>query len=722
MWIHGPSSWGVPTTDFPGYWVAGRLALLGRLDGSVYVYDELQRAGQQLASMPHTVLSFTPQPPPVALLAAPLAVLDLEMAAHLWWGLKILCALALPLALARTARVPLWVGVAFLFAGGFFLERDLQTGQVYLPLLLGLTWAVGEVAGAKPDAGGWPSRVVKGVLVGVAASAKLFPGVLLLPWGWRGRGWEVLGAAIGGILAFGGVLWFLGPGILFAWGAVVFPGSASGTFAALFHPGAESLYSLTLQLLVRDPFQNPDAPLHSPLLQALLWGGIRAALILLALAKTAGAGDDEGPLMSVLWLQLALLLSPLLTSYHNLLALLPLAVVMGRLHRQQRWRWLGALGGAWLWFAFGHPHVLVWQHGLSTGWMAPLAFGRLWLNLLIFMAILASSSPILLPSTLLRRGLVQGVSVATTLFFLGGPLVGILGRDGRDDTTMATPAPEDDWDITSRRSPFQRERGGPLTFSAMDWERFTVHQGREIRAEQVGSDLYDPSPGPEGSVLFTMVNRSGNPNSRVLLQTPSGGLYPLSPADRLCEEATAASCRVVFRCEKERGGGGEVWEAEGCQRRVPPRLMGTGPVSGVAISPRGNGLVTVGADEKSLKVQWPGEEGREEKNYRSPAWGRVRRPRFDESGCRVVFEVWPSGNGISRTRSQVWMVDACKDKDPWKVTGGAFRDRDPSFSPSGDSIWVASDRGGGVHAYRLFQIPLPGEESRRGEESFPRAP
>lgn len=694
----------VPTSDFPSYWLAGRLAAEGRLDGRVYDYAWFQVQGDA-APGPETLYSFTPQPPTVALAFLPLGALEVAAAARIWLGIQAVAAVALVPALAAAAGIPGPLAAAALLGSGAMLSRDLGVGQVYLPVLLAVVGAALLLARGRDGAGGG--------LLGAAAAFKLFPALLLVPLVLGGRWRAVAGAAAAGLGVLGASLAVLGPDVHAAWLGAVLPGTAGGGFAALFHPGGESFLAFALQAFHADPVRNPDPWIHRPRLAALAWGLARLAVVVAALRATARVrrgGPGAGPAVMALWLQAALLLSPIVTTYHNLLALFPATLGAARQARRggSGWIWAAAVAGAWLAVAFVQPHFVVQQHALARGPTLPLAFGRLWMDLLVFAALASSLAGSRGEETgaspLRERGGARAAGLAAALAFVVVPLLG--GRAEVPGVGDAVPLPEDGWEIATRRGPAAAP-GEETTFAAMDWKLYTVHRGRGVRAEVPGADLFDPAPLEGGGVAFVAVRRGGPPASEVMVQDRGGARRRISPAGAWCDGPTAAGSRVAFTCRERPDGPGRVHVASsaGAAGGVVP---GLGPVAEAALAPGGDLLALVPPGREGLEVRtapWAGRGGAR-MAWSDPGWARVERPRFSPGGCRIAFVAWPRGGPVESSRSRIWIGDACGGAAPAPLPSGPWRDRDPSFAPDG-SLLFASDRGGGVHGYRLFTWPLP---------------
>ncbi|MCK6526155.1 glycosyltransferase 87 family protein [Myxococcota bacterium] len=694
----------VPSSDFPSYWLAGRLAAEGRLDGRVYDYAWFQVQGDA-APGPETLYSFTPQPPTVALAFLPLGALDVATAARTWLGIQAAAAVALVPALAAAAGISGPAAAAALLASGAMLSRDLAVGQVYLPVLLAVVGAALLLARGRDGAGGG--------LLGAAAAFKLFPALLLVPLALAGRWRALAGAAAAGLGLLGASVAVLGPDVHAAWLGAVLPGTTGGGFAALFHPGGESFLALALQAFHADPVRNPDPWVHRPRLAALAWGLARLAVVAAALRATArarGGGPGTGPAVMALWLQAALLLSPIVTTYHNLLALFPATVGAARQARRGGigWAWAAAVAGAWLAVAFVQPHFLVQQHALARGPTLPLAFGRLWMDLLVFASLASSLAGPRGEEAGTSRGWERGgavaVGLAAALAFVVAPLLG--GRAEVPGAGSAVPLPDDGWEIATRLAPAAAPGEEP-TFAAMDWKLYTVHRGRGVRAEVAGADLFDPAPLPGGGLVFAAVRRGGPAASEVMVQDRGGARRTVSPAGAWCDGPTAGGSRVLFTCREGPDGPGRVHvgSATGAAGGAVP---GLGPVAEAAVSPGGDLLALVPPGREGLEVRtapWAEASGARV-SWSDPRWARVERPRFSPDGCRIAFVAWPRGGPVASSRSRIWIGDACGGGAPAPLPSGPWRDRDPSFAPDG-SLLFASDRGGGVHGYRVFAWPLP---------------
>jgi hypothetical protein len=261
----------------------------------------------------------TPHPPTVGLLALPLGLLSYPAAVRVWFALELVCLVAALGMLARAARVPIRTRGVPLLAVALVLwpplTLEIGLGQLMLPLLLVLSGAqLALLRGRMPLGGG---------LLGLSLLIK----PIALPWlivlAWR-REWRSMAAAMAVVVA-GGVLSVAVIGV---------EHTQDYVFRVLPRMSAAFFYEVTnMSLWTVAP--RLGWPALSPVLPGVVllvaaWWARRRAL-------------DAGLAMTTV---LCLLVSPITWYFYLVLALLPLAYVLGFVwQRGLRRRQLAAVVG-----------------------------------------------------------------------------------------------------------------------------------------------------------------------------------------------------------------------------------------------------------------------------------------------------------------------------------------------------------------------------------------
>jgi hypothetical protein len=261
--------------DFHHFWLAGKMLLDGQSPYDVQAMRDLARS-EHMAFLVGTGYSY---PLPFAIFMVPFAMLPFALSLELFLGLSVA---------AFGLTVALWIGWAHgwepalarrrlglaLAAGSyppiFGTVANGQSNLLLLPLMAGgLVLAMGA---ARPG-----RRTFGGVLIGLAAVVKLFPGVVVVPLT-VGRRW---GAAVG--TAAGALGAVVAATLLAPWAA-----QDSGSFAKILEPDSyftnQSLNGFVTRLVnpsdrTLPPFEHAFDPRLPMLAVTLAFGLVTLALL-----------------------------------------------------------------------------------------------------------------------------------------------------------------------------------------------------------------------------------------------------------------------------------------------------------------------------------------------------------------------------------------------------------------------------------------------------------
>ena len=308
---------------WPGYWVAARLALDGRVE---VLYADAATFGEAARGYGSVPDIFSTNAPTGVLPFLAFGLLP-EMAARVAWLLLGLALFAVAWTLLlRAARVPAAAALAVTALVPIFqpLREDIGRGQAYLVLLSAVVLAA--------LAGGRSARVVAGVVGGLAIGAvailKLWYGLALAAVALLDRrGLIVLVALAGlGVAALASAAaWGLDP-----WREYV--GSALGwrTRPETAVTAYQTVNGMLGHLLRFDPAWNPGPVIDAPGLVTPVWTVVAlllgAGTIVVIRRTPPGATGALGMLPLAIGVPVALLLAPIAEDYHYVLALLPLVV------------------------------------------------------------------------------------------------------------------------------------------------------------------------------------------------------------------------------------------------------------------------------------------------------------------------------------------------------------------------------------------------------------
>ncbi len=372
---------------FPTYYVSARLILEGRW--TAQVYDDAWFSRQVMARTQNQLGEvFAPNPPSAALLMLPLAWLDLGPARVAWLWLS-LAQVAAAIALLTLSLIPrqaaAWRAAFVAFACLYWpLRENLRLGQVYglLLLLFALAlWALRATPGRAPARAG--------VMLGVAAAAKLSGGPLWLVLALRGPGRRALaagGLAAGLVVAV--ALALTGWPSWQRWFQVAAQSAAGSSLATA--TAFQTVPSFFQHLSVQDAQWSPAPPWPWPWLARVATWTVSAFALLWTLARGRAADLD---LAFAAGLTLGVVLLPFAEEYHYTLLLLPLAVAAGRLAAERRPR---SVAGVTVLAVAAVLLAAPWSYKspeLFAGWRALLAYPRLYGGFLLWAWLVGRMAP-----------------------------------------------------------------------------------------------------------------------------------------------------------------------------------------------------------------------------------------------------------------------------------------------------------------------------------------
>jgi hypothetical protein len=315
VWKTFLPAWNVLHTDFPNYYVAARATLDGVPLSELYEWATFNRLIRDYG-IDGQLGAYAPQPPPAMFLFLPLARLEPRTAKRVWLVVNLLLLLATAWMLRASCGLGRGQILALGIAGYGALHTNFLYGQYYAMLLflLTLAWLLLE---RRPGAAG--------AVTGIIAALKLWGAPFVLYFARMG-GWRALGglvaagstAVVISVVAFGmSGNWFFT--------TVVLPRAVDGLLIDPYHPVFDSFTVLLRRAFVREPSLNPAPWLEAPaaffFLRRLLGFGI-LGLTLLAVPRH----DSR---VAFAWFTIALLLvSPVTGSYHVLILVLPVALLL----------------------------------------------------------------------------------------------------------------------------------------------------------------------------------------------------------------------------------------------------------------------------------------------------------------------------------------------------------------------------------------------------------
>lgn len=311
----------------------------------------------------------TPHPPPVGLLSLPLALVDYQVAARIWFGLELGLLVISVVLVGRTigVRLPLLpaAGVALVLVGWTPVRQELNIGQLSMLLLVLVAAAWLSMQSARP--------INAGVYLGLALAIK--PVVwLVLPLLLLRKQWRTVGAALAVLfVAYAVALLAIGPSQLTLYLTQVLP-----AVNAMY---ASSDRNLSLAGLI--DFHDPTA--------AGVVLSYAARLLLVGVAWVALRSCWRIETWLGIGICVSLLINPITWDNYLLLTLLPIVQVGANLIRRAlswRERAIAGLAAALTSFPLG-----LWMDSIPYAWSTVQAGFTMALLLLTWLVVRTDVTP-----------------------------------------------------------------------------------------------------------------------------------------------------------------------------------------------------------------------------------------------------------------------------------------------------------------------------------------
>ncbi len=330
-----PRAWDKLNTDFPNYYLSARIAHEGSDTARLYEWVWLQREKDHRA-LDARLIGLVPITPFSTLVMWPLTGLAPLTAKHVW--LLVNLALLVPLCwLLRSITGLPYQRIALVFALSFPLHRNLLYGQFYLLLLLLIV------------AGCWAYLreyyVLAGVLVAIAAAAKIFP-VLFFIFFLQRRAWRALvSGAVTGMASLAVSVAVFGWNLHRTYLHEILPWTLRGEGLPPYATASASISSVLHYLFLAEPQWNPQPWHSSPLCYALLQPTLQVLALAPAILLIRRQDRTQGRIL-LEWSALlvaSLAISTIPASYNFVLLALPVCVLVALLLQREWYGWLAVL-------------------------------------------------------------------------------------------------------------------------------------------------------------------------------------------------------------------------------------------------------------------------------------------------------------------------------------------------------------------------------------------
>ena len=316
-------------SDFPNYYVSSKLLLEGKNLSGLYsnttFNDLIHSYGIDQEG------KFAPFPPPTAFIMLPVAGFQPITAKRIWTCINILLLYGVIVLFSKISKLNLQQSASIVLLSGIALYNNFYLGQVYLLVLL--MWMFAWIQAEKRS--GW-----SGLLLAFGIAIKYFP-IVTLPAFLIRKNFKVIVATVislVGIVILSIIIIGIKPCNDFI-NSVLFDhlnGKLEGQNPYAF--AFQSWNSLALNLFLKEEIINPNPVFDWP--NGML---IFKAVVFLALISTLIytlyklRNHSDLPSYSIVFLSLfALAFSPASASYHLLLVLFPIALLIGLQKQNER--------------------------------------------------------------------------------------------------------------------------------------------------------------------------------------------------------------------------------------------------------------------------------------------------------------------------------------------------------------------------------------------------
>ncbi len=362
-------------TDFPNYFTSARLVAHGtsleKLYDDEWFQEQIYESGIQQQG------KFSPYPPITALVMLPLVSFTPMDAVRIWTLFNIGCLIAEIFLLSRATGKPLEWSSLLILGCGHALANNFRFGQFYLVLAVLITAGFLFWQKGRPYA--------MGAVFGVAAAVKYFPLLFVILFALR-RDWRSVLTVFGAVgLCLVVAIAVLGLPVHEVFLSSVLGKHLTGSIQNPFSPTFQSWNSLSRRMFVLDPVLNPspfvDAPALFVIFPSLVSLGVIGLFADGYRRANAAFGNTAGSVQFAFLNIAGLLLLPASATYHFLLLVLPVAVLLAA----SRWRYELVLVAVF-YLAIGFLPYGAMARFQDSGLLTILAYPRLILMTGIFVA------------------------------------------------------------------------------------------------------------------------------------------------------------------------------------------------------------------------------------------------------------------------------------------------------------------------------------------------
>jgi hypothetical protein len=645
-------AWSQPSSDFPNYYTAGKLA---RTRVPLHLYYDWTWFQRQIhfAGIEKQLGGYIPQTPLTLLPFIPLSLVPPAAARKIWLVLNcVFLALSLWLLSRMTSLTiaQLWL-ISFL--AGNALRENFLLGQYYV-FLLALLTSGAYCLFTRRD---W----FAGSLFGSALVLKLYGGPLILMAAMKHRR-KALAASLAVFIAAGSfcVAWF-GWDETARYSYQILPRCLAGETLNPFHPSNGSASTLLRRMFVSEAGLNPRPFADIPVLFFIFQAAFTLGVLTFISAGSIRHSASLSRKTLAWWIVATLLISPNTASYTFALMILPVALLFDEMPRRH-WQ-----------FALAAFVLLCFSLRPAWSWLFP----RLWLLLFLFVLIGYRE----------LRAIPRKYAIALATFVLAAAVIAGTWEtraDGqRPDARFTTLAPEPGAIYSS--SPAMSHDG--IFYESIGASSYVIRNG-SASFEFPGEAFHPTVPDSGAPVFFESVR---GPTSQVMRFDPLTGEPRPVPTGLTHPEQPAVSHdgALLALVSEER-----LYVFDGIASRSVPV---PGRASAPSFVPGDGSIVFVSDQQRDYAVVvWNLAGQTTAVLLRSQA--PLASPSISPDGRTLLF------SALRRLNWQVWAKTLATGEER-RLTAGPCNNYSPVWRPGSQQVVFASDCGRGVGLPALMQSP-----------------
>jgi hypothetical protein len=370
--------WHALNTDFPNYYLVARLLREGYNLDRIYDWVWLQRIKDHWG-IDQPLVGFAGLTPFSALPIFPMAGFAVLTAKQIWIIANLLFLVGTAEALHSVTslhRRCIWL---LSLLAIFPLRYSFMFGQMHVAVLILLTLAYFLHCKEK--------RILSGICVALAGALKVYPLLFAFYFVWK-RQWREALSVIGATIALLSICYLcFGSHVMHIYITQILPRSMQGEVTDPYSPRAASAAAFFHRLFLLEPDMNPATVWNRPVLYSIFYPLWQAAMLLIMFLSIRPRSDQETEKLEwAAFLVLLLALSPVPSSYHFVVLILPAVLAADVFVKRKQHGRLAIL--VLLYYLVCGELITISKVGPSFSPLMMLAFSRLWFCLLLWLFLL----------------------------------------------------------------------------------------------------------------------------------------------------------------------------------------------------------------------------------------------------------------------------------------------------------------------------------------------